>query len=168
MKKRVITLLLVMGLSVATFLPSQAQIAVGLRLGLPTSISLKINPMESRAVEILAGSYGHGNINVTGLYEFQKQIADVDGLLFYAGPGVHFNYYNDVYYYYYRRYRSRYDVAYGRGSYASAGVDAIFGIEYKIPDFPMSVGVDLKPAIDIGRYTTLFYVDGALNIRFFL
>jgi hypothetical protein len=166
MKKFALILLLVIGLSVST--TSQAQVAVGLRAGLPTGVSLKLNPTKSRAIELIAGSYGRGNINITGLYEFQKQIGDVDGLTFYAGPGLHFNYFNDIYYYYYRNYKSRYDVDYGRGGYATAGVDGVFGIEYKIPDFPMSVGADLKPAIDIGRYTTVFYMDAALNIRFYL
>ncbi len=168
MKKITLGMLLIIGLFVTT--SSNAQIAVGLRAGLPTGISLKLNPMKKGAFEFIVGTYGRGNLNITGLYEFQKQISGIEGLMFYAGPGLHINFQSDVRYYRYYRYNNNryYDVTYGNGSYISAGADAIFGIEYKIPDFPMSVGADLKPAIDIGRYDAVFFIDGALNIRFYL
>lgn len=168
MKRITIGVLLIIGLFVTK--NTNAQMAIGLRAGLPTGISLKLNPMKKATFEFIIGTYGRGNLNITGLYEFQKQISDINGLMFYAGPGLHINFQNDVRYYRYYRYDNRryYDATYGTGSYVSAGADAIFGIEYKIPDFPMSVGVDLKPAIDIGRYDAVFFMDGALNVRFHL
>lgn len=167
MKKIVALGLLVMGLLVNYSV--KAQVAIGLRGGLPAGISFKTSPLGSRSFEFIVGTYGSGNINLTALYEFQKEIAGVDGLIFYAGPGLHINFQNDIRYYRYYRYnRGIYEVRYGTGSYVSGGVDAIFGIDYKIPDFPISIGADLKPAIDIGRYDAVFFVDGALNVRFFL
>lgn len=167
MKKIVFALLLTIGVLASH--NSQAQLAVGLRAGYPVGITLKTNAAGKSSFEFIVGSYGYGNFNLTALYEFQKQIGDIDGLIFYAGPGVHINFQNDIRYYRWYRANARYyEVRYGNGNYVSGGVDAIFGIDYKIPDFPMSIGADLKPVVDIGRYDAAFWIDGALNIRFFL
>jgi hypothetical protein len=166
MKRLSITLLLLSGLVIG-MKESKAQVALGIRAGMPVGLSIKVKPMEPRALEFIVGTYGFGNVNVTGLYEFQKQVGNVNGLMFYAGPGLHINVQDDIRDYRYYRYNNgRYDARYGTATYISAGVDAIFGIEYKIPDFPMSFGADLKPSLDIGNRHTGLFMDGALNVRF--
>lgn len=167
--KRVLIVAMLIVLSVATSEKLSAQnLALGLRAGLPTGVSLKFNPMASRSAELIVGSYGRGNFNVTGLYEFQKPINNVKGLSFFAGPGVHFNYFRDIghYRYYYWNGDGRVNYVRYNESYVTAGVDVIVGLDYSFDDFPLMVGIDIKPAFDIGRYDAVFFMDAALNLRF--
>ncbi len=108
---------------------------IGLRGGWTSGITAKHFIKEGKAIEgILSSGYMYRGWQITGLYEIHKPAFakdDVEGLFWLYGGGAHFG---GGY---------RYD-----HNYVSIGVDLIFGIEYKIPDIPFTVGADVKPFFD--------------------
>ena len=141
--------------------------AVGIRAGLPFGVTFKAKTGKTTAFEGIMGTYGGGNFNLTGLLEFSRG-TKVKGLRVYAGPGAHFNYFNDLRYYRYYYFNSKEHVIYASypERYFSMGVDGIFGVEYTFKDAPVNVSFDMKPTFDMGRYDAVFFMDAAISIRF--
>jgi hypothetical protein len=122
--------------------------AIGLKF-YPTALSVKHFVSDGAAIEGLGYFWSNG-FRITGLYEFHHELADVDGLKWYIGPGVHFSSYNNSYY--------------GGGSYV--GVDGVIGLDYKFEDAPVDVSVDFQPSIDFGGGYSGLYGWGGLGIRY--
>ena len=87
------------------------------------------------------------NVTITGLYEYNWNVFGKKEFVMYAGGGVHvgaydrFDYYRDDYY------------AHGDGTYVTAGLDGIFGLEYTFKKIPLVVSADLKPYVNFTNGT---------------
>lgn len=104
-------------------------------------------------------SFGGWGLGASVIYDWQNTFGNgVNGYgewLWYPGFGVGIGIWDDGY------------IGNGNGG---VGVSAIgeFGIEYQF-DFPMSIGVDIRPSIGFGNYIgdgIGFYIGSGLNVRY--
>jgi hypothetical protein len=146
---------------------------IGLRFGAEGGFTIKHFINDGRALEgLVSRGWGYGGFRITGLYEIQKPFPDVAGLDWFFGAGAHVGFYDGRYYGYYGYYNGGYYDKHGNWHpngyhdyYTSIGIDLILGLEYQIPDIPLTVGIDIKPYIDLfGR--TDHFADGALSLRY--
>ncbi len=138
---------------------------IGLRLGgLSSGLSIKGFVNSTSALEGIA-SFGRHSFIATGLYEKHFEIPGVAGLNMYVGAGGHLGFFGYRGSYFYKK-KNEYFYVYDEGRTAVVpGIDVIIGLEYKIKDVPLAVGVDIKSFIDFFDGSG-FYFDGALNIRY--
>ncbi|MBS3913859.1 MAG: hypothetical protein KG003_05130 [Bacteroidetes bacterium] len=126
--------------------------AIGLRAGLTSGLTIKHFMGNSRAIEGIIGIWPYST-SITGLYEVYKG-AGAAGLNWYYGGGAHASFYTGRIYY--NRYYDRYYRAYDDHAF---GLDLILGLEYKIPEIPFALSLDIKPFLEIhrggGTYTAL-------------
>jgi hypothetical protein len=95
----------------------------------------------------------------TGLYEKNAQAFNIDGMKWYYGGGDHIGLAT----------RTLYHEAssYTEGEEYAIGLDGIVGLEYKIPQFPFALSLDIKPLIEIYRNGYLnFEFDPGIGIKF--
>ena len=151
-------------LSTHTLQAEEYETGIGIRLGGVTQgISVKHNLSTNSALEGIL-SFGHHSFLITGLYEKQSAISGAQGLYWFFGGGAHLGFYNSGDYFYYKKHGVIY--YYGdRKSSAVVGIDFILGLEYKFQKAPITLGLDIKPAID---FLEEFpgYFDGAFTVRF--
>ena len=96
--------------------------SLGLRLGgWENGVTLKHFLSDKAAIEGILSTRWRG-YNITGLYEVQNAISDVDGLYWYIGGGAHIGHFDD-------RYHNGWGNSTGR-TYTVIGVDGILGLEY--------------------------------------
>ncbi|MBK7571631.1 MAG: hypothetical protein IPI10_08420 [Bacteroidetes bacterium] len=145
------------------------QTGLGLRLGgINRGITVKHFTGSNTAIEGILGFARH-SISITALWEKHYPFPTAPGLSWYWGVGGHVGFFQGDYTYgYYHANKHDYDFYnenYDNRFYL--GADFILGLEYKFKDVPISLGLDVKPQIDIipGLYT---YFDGALSVRFTL
>jgi len=79
------------------------------------------------------------NVTVTGLYEYNWNVFGKSEFVMYAGGGAHFGAYDRYDYY------NDYDPLDDKDTYVTAGLDGIFGLEYKFKKIPLVVSADIKP-----------------------
>jgi hypothetical protein len=82
-----------------------------------------------------------GGVIATGLYQKHKNLGSDKAFRWYYGGGAHLGYH------------SRENVVdptpeQRRNAYINIGVDAIVGLEYTFPSFPLNLAFDYKPAWD--------------------
>jgi hypothetical protein len=135
--------------------------SIGIRVGTENGLTFKHFYRPTWAFEGMVTT-GYRALVATALLEKHVEIFKTDGLNLFYGGGAHFGHWGRVAYYrggnedpYYKTY---YDLP-------SAGVDGIFGIEYKFPDIPFTIGADLKPFIDV-FHTEDSWVEGAVSLRY--
>lgn len=170
--KRIFTLLVIAMLAM-TVNAQNYNTGLGFRLGgINSGISIKHFTGSSTALEGIVGFARH-SFTFTGLYEKHQSFPNATGLQWYYGGGAHVgfftNNYNYGYYYYYKN-KGNKVLVYTDNVYTSTmylGADFILGLEYKFTGAPITVGLDVKPQIDLipGFYG---YFDGALSFRFTL
>jgi hypothetical protein len=136
---------------------------IGLRAGLPSGLSGKFITGNQAAIEvILATRYSGGSGLITVLYEKHKPMTGVDRLYWFYGAGGHLGWYG-------RNYNCRYNFKhcdkFERASFMTLGIDGILGIEYAIKEIPFTIGLDVKPFIDLIDPGFAFF-DGAFTIRY--
>lgn len=118
--------------------------AFGLRAGETSGLTFKQFIGKRNAIEGIAGIWYHG-ISATILYEQYAPAFSVDRMYWYYGVGGHVSAQSSYVYYHNRHYRyERFD----EGS-VGIGVDAIFGLEYKIPSTPIAMSFDFKPYAEV-------------------
>lgn len=155
MKKIIIGLIFLM----ASSLSLNAQnynTGIGIRGGLSNGLTIKHFVSSSSAIEgIVAGRWG--GILITGLYEFDNEF-NTPGLNWYYGAGGHVGIWDTP----------KHASWWVEGDVSSPviGVDAILGIEYTFADFPVSISLDWKPAINLIGYTGVWADSGAFSIRY--
>lgn len=151
-----------------TLKAQEYQTGLGLRLGgINRGITVKHFLGGTSAIEGIVGFARH-SISITGLFEKHQPFPTAPGLSWYYGGGAHIGSMSGDYTYgYYHSNKDKYDYHENYDNTFYMGVDFIIGLEYKFKDVPISLGLDVKPQIDIvpGFYT---YFDGALSIRFTL
>jgi hypothetical protein len=135
--------------------------SIGLRLGTENGITYKHFYRPTWAFEGMLTS-GYRALVATALVEKHYEIFKTEGFNLFFGGGAHLGHWGRVAYYrggnedpYYRTY---YDTP-------SAGIDGIFGVEYKFPDVPFTVGADIKPYIDV-FHTDDSWAEGAISLRY--
>lgn len=126
------------------FNTSTYQASFGLRVGETSGIAFKKYFGHSKAIEGMVAPW-HRGLSTTLLIEQYKPAFEIRGLHWYYGGGAHAafdlnytlrNHWGDRYIYY------QYD---GIG----LGIDAILGIEYKIPPLPLAISLDIKPFFEV-------------------
>ena len=138
---------------------------IGVRLGgLTSGLNYKHKLSSGNAWEGIA-TFGYRSALLTGLYEVHRPIESSNGLFWYYGGGGHLGMFSDRgSYWIYKEHGNRIYVAEKGSSILVPGVDFILGIEYKFTNAPFSIGLDLKPFVDI-KEVPFAYMDGALNLR---
>lgn len=124
--------------------------AIGLRGGLSNGITFK-HAMSSNAAEAILSVRDHG-FNLTGLYEFQNPLDDVENLYWYYGVGAHLGLYDKD--------QSTLDTD------LILGVDGIIGLEYNFNQVPLNISLDYKPGFNLIGYTGFVSDEFALSLRF--
>ena len=138
--------------------------SIGLRLGTDNGLTFKHFYKPTWAFEGNVTT-GYRGLVGTGLFEKHINIAHRAGLYLFFGGGAHVGQWNHVVYYR-RQTGDGYTYVYrGYEPAPSLGVDGIFGVEYKIPDAPFTIGLDVKPYLD-AFFPGESGVDGAFSCRY--
>ncbi len=152
---RRLVLIFVLVVSIGTFAEGQDyKTGIGLRAGFSQGLTIKHFIGRNIAVEGLLETRWQG-FDITGLYEIHNEAFEVERLNWYYGFGAHIGSFNGD------------NVRWGEpnSQYLVIGVDGILGIEYSFTEAPISIGIDLKPALNIIGYVGFWY-DGGLSIRY--
>jgi len=118
--------------------------AVGLKFGgYEDGVSVKYFNSSDVSYEGVLGFRDHGVV-VTGLYELNQEAFNVPELKFYYGFGAHIG----------AEGRGVYDRFDGSNEYYDSGhlllgLDGVIGLEYKIPQSPIAISLDLNPRIEL-------------------
>ncbi len=164
MKKNVIKLIalvgLVLGLNMSASAQANYNTAVGLRLGgYENGLSLKHFIASDTALEGILG-FRPGVFVVTGFYEKHATAFAEPSLTWFYGAGAHIGGISE----------DRYYKAYGRNRYYGdggilLGADGILGLEWQVPDIPVSISADLHPRLELARGPYLD-LEAALTFRY--
>lgn len=132
---------------------------VGLRGGFFSGLTVKHFIGSDKAVEgILSSRSRWRGFAIVGLLEFHKEM-DIANLNWYYGFGAHAGFYDRSYYY---PLSSR---NYYSGNVTTIGIDGILGMEYHFQEIPITLGLDVKPFLDIVNSGGGFF-DTALSARY--
>lgn len=164
MKKLIFTFALLLCVVFAAQSQSEYKTAIGLRLGVPLSISVKHFISDPGAIEVFAGyrnygglTYNYGWFNAGAMYEHHMPISSVEGLKWYFGGGA------SIYFWHY-------DEGFlNPGSNTSIGILGNLGLDYKFNNVPVNLSVDWVPAFFVNGYGNGFSGGyGALSARYTL
>ncbi len=160
MKKLFFTLAIMFAFS-AAYSQSTYKSAIGLRFGVPLSVSYKQFISEPGAIEVFAGfrNYsGYGWFNVGGLYQHHKPIESVAGLQWYFGGGAAAYFWN-----------YDFDLPGDDDTNVNLSILLNLGLDYKFESVPLNLSVDWVPGFFIGGYARGFGGGyGALSARYTL
>lgn len=152
MKKLILFLLLFVGLGMTNNTHAQDyKSAVGLRLGVPTSISYKTFLNETSAIEVFGGFGGNGSfstLNVNAGYLLHNDFPDIEKLKWYYGAGA--------------------GIAFYDGGTALL-INGFIGLEYTLEEAPLTFSVDWVPSLGvIGSNGGFGAGRGAIAVRYIL
>lgn len=121
--------------------------AVGVRIGESSGLTLK-SFTRSGALEFIISVWPN-DLALFALYERYHPLGD-NGVSFYYGGGAHLAF-NTWHRHYYRS-----DDYYNRWWYQDRngfgiGLDAIAGLEYKLPGAPLAFSIEFKPYMEVNR-----------------
>jgi hypothetical protein len=117
--------------------------AIGAKFGgYENGISVKYFMKKDVALEGILGFRSHGAV-ITGLYEIHQEAFNVPELKFYYGAGAHIGSINGDY----DRFGS--DSQPYRNATLLLGADGVIGLEYKIPNAPIAISLDLNPRLEL-------------------
>jgi len=101
--------------------------SLGLRISPGPGFTYKVFLNRNSGLEFLL-SFPPESFVLSGLYEYHMPVKNTKLLYWYIGCGGHIGFYNDE---------------------SFMGIDLIVGVEYKIPDIPITVSLDFKPNFNI-------------------
>lgn len=160
MKLKHLLILGVLGVSLNIY-SQEYKSAIGLRLGIPLSVTYKTFLNEKAALEFVAGYRNNTYwkyIDLGGYYEYHMPFPNVQGLKWYFGGGV------NVFIWSYD------DVYYANNNYKSTnfGIAGCIGLDYKFADMPLNLSVDWIPTFFISSdiYSGFNGGQGALAVRY--
>lgn len=135
-------------------------LAGGLRLGYPTSVSLKYFLSESSAVEGYVGTRGFSNYrwyNVSAAYQYHKPIDEVDGLQYYFGAGLSVFFWN-------------FDNFFLEDhSTTTVGIQGYAGLDYTFESIPLALSLDWVPTVFFNGFSSgLAGGYGTLGVRYII
>ena len=135
--------------------------AIGLRLGVPASISYKKFLDNSAAMEIYGSFRGRSGYNwlaLSGAYQIHNDIPSVNALRWYYGGGASLYFYS---------FDAGFDDS-GEGN-LGIGINGYLGLEYTLSNTPISFSLDWVPTIFLIGFNNGFAGgQGALGIRYVL
>lgn len=143
---------------------------IGLRAGHAESgLTVKHFINNGAAIEgILSSGWYYGGSRITGLYEMQKPLGS--NFSWFWGVGGHIGMYRERYWYRGDCKNGTYEykgtVYNCDGSRVIVGIDGIIGLEYKFEQIPFTIGLDLKPSIDIIGWGRSNFTDAAFSFRY--
>ncbi len=151
-------LILLLTLSTLSY-AQQYDRAIGVRFGYPLSVSYKKFINSTDAIELYAGWRGwrrYRAFSLNGAYQIHRDFPDVRGLQWYYGGGAGLQLWD-------------YDF-YDSGS-ATVSLSGYLGLEYLIPDLPLTISVDWRPTIYLGtqrddNFHNLSIPSGAVAVRY--
>jgi hypothetical protein len=149
MKKQ---LLLICFILVTTIFSANAQSEYKNAIGVkyyPFGVTYKHFFNEKNAVEAIGYIWSDYGFRFTGLYSWNWQLANVQGLTWYAGPGAHLGFYDG----------DKKDGFY-------IGIDGVLGIEYKINQIPVAFSLDWQPSFEFGPSDSGFESFGGIGIKY--
>ena len=155
MKRFILTIILT-GAIVLILNAQDYNTGIGLRIGSSSGFTIKHFVKDKAAIEGLLTTRWHG-FDITGLYEIHNQAFDVDNLKWYYGFGAHVGFYNGDY--------VEWGAPGSTSNYGVIGIDGVLGMEYSFSEVPISLGMDIKPSLDLIGYTG-FWTDLALSVRY--
>ena len=118
--------------------------SVGIRAGGSAALTYRYHFNPTHAIEGMLWFGWNNAINVTALYEWSQPVINDDFSLYY-GAGAHIGAaYNDF----------------------AIGVDGIVGLEYQIPNAPIAISLDYKPAINFIHFNAYGFFDFALGVKY--
>jgi hypothetical protein len=118
--------------------------AVGLKFGgYENGISIKYFTTNTVALEGVIGFRDNGVV-ITGLYEMNQEAFGLPELKFYYGAGAHIGAVGSGVY----RTIGGNSETYNRGQIL-LGIDGTIGLEYRIPQSPLAVSLDLNPRVEL-------------------
>ncbi len=124
--------------------------AIGLLVWNGFGASFKTFIKNKTAIE-LKGYFDKNGTRMTGLIEFHGEIAGLDGMYWYAGPGVHVAFYK---------------TGGAKQSSTVVGIDGVVGIDYKFKDTPIDLFLDWQPTYEFGLSRGAFISWGGVGIRY--
>ncbi|MEO1437105.1 MAG: hypothetical protein AAFV80_16305 [Bacteroidota bacterium] len=143
MRKKLLILFGFVALSTLGLAQQNYDWAIGVRGGNPAGITAKKFFEERISGELLVGIDFNRGLGVTGLGEFNFYLTE--GANWYAGGGISM---------------------YGENEGFSFGFDAIAGIEFTLPIFPINFGVDYKPSYVFGNFSGFDPTNFGFSIRY--
>jgi len=151
MKKLILILSLVCG--TVAIGQTNYNFAVGLRAGETSGLTIKKSIGNGAAIEGIFGAWRYG-LSATALFEKYVPVGSVSNLNWYYGAGGHVAVQNNRYYryYYYDRNRDVYYSDYYYNGGIGLGLDGILGMEYKIPNAPIALSLDIKPFFEVNTH----------------
>ena len=118
--------------------------ALGAKFGAyENGFSVKYFTSKDVALEGILGIRNHGAV-LTGLYELHQQAFNVPLLKLYYGFGGHLGSVGSGYF---KRFSG--DDQYYSGNHILLGADAVLGLEYKLPEAPIALSLDLNPRLEL-------------------
>jgi hypothetical protein len=147
MKKTILTLVILSVMALTKSYSQNYKSGLGLRLGRPMGITGKMFLNDKGALEGILHTWRDAGFGITGLYEIHSRLGRDRNLQFYYGPGAGIAVHNNDF---------------------SLGINLVVGIEYKIKTAPITVGLDVKPYINVIPAVEFSenYVDAALSLRY--
>ncbi len=119
--------------------------AIGVRLGVPLSLSYKHFINEKGAIELTAGYRlvvtGFSYTSIGASYQHHTSINSIAGLAWYFGGGANVNVWS---------YPDYYKTAGVNASTTSIGIFGIVGLDYKFADYPVNLSLDWAPTYLLG------------------
>lgn len=163
-----LSLCIIAALIFTTAANAQYYTGIGIHIGrFATGVSIKyfFDANNANGIELIAGKTraANGGYVATALYEMQRPFNS--SLLripldFVFGGGVHGGYYPEGYY----SIRDGVAYMYGEKVYAF-GIDAVLGLEYKVPVAPLTIGVECIPFYEIVNPGPEF-IDFSFSVRY--
>ncbi len=154
--KRIIIIIITLAIS-ATAFSQQYKQAIGVKIGYDIAVTYKLNLNETNFIDLgvdLNGFYHHHfGTQVYGFYNWDFNIGAVDGLSWYVGPGAYLGFIVD----------------FSDGSaYFTGSVNAMIGLEYKIPTVPLAVSIDYTPGLAFHSYSGVHfaYSGGGVGLKY--
>ncbi|HYG38618.1 MAG TPA: hypothetical protein VD908_08370 [Cytophagales bacterium] len=153
-----ITFLVILSICFTSSAQADYKTGIGLRAGWPTALSVKqFIGGGSWALEGLVTGR-HRGIGAALLLEKHKIAFSTERFIWFYGGGLHGAFYSGQYY------RGRHRDLYKKDGF-SYGIDGILGLEYFISDIPFTIGIDIKPAVEI-NYGPYFDLGSAITVRY--
>ncbi|EEI89512.1 hypothetical protein HMPREF0765_4879 [Sphingobacterium spiritivorum ATCC 33300] len=157
MKKAYLSALII-GILTLFAIDAKAQLtsdhAIGGRFGSAQGITYRYTMREDRAIEGIVSIQSNSTsrrFRVVGLYEFHKPLTG--DFTWYYGFGGSVGGYTR------KPYTDGNGNRFSRSSEAIISVDGIVGIEYSIPNAPVSISLDVKPYLDFIQSSSLKLID---------
>lgn len=143
MKKILVIVVMCLSLSAASFAQDKA---IGLKLGTGAELSGQLKQGDANRIEAnlgLAGNFSY--LGANGYYQWLKELPQL---------GEDFNWF----------YGAGASLGIGSGFF-DIGVGAQLGLEYKFPEIPLQLSIDVTPTINVvGGFG--FYIGSGLGVRY--